>query len=208
MVSYDQIVMFSVTSILLLIAPGPDIIYVMTRGIAQGKKAAIAASLGFSLGCVVHTFLIVFGLSKLIATSVVAFQILKFSGAFYLVYLGIKIIRDKTMINIDGSKEQISLKKIFNQSIIANLLNPKVIIFFLAFFPQFINEKRGNVSVQMITLGFLFVLITFVGFSTIGYLSGLISTYLYKKPAVANKIQVCCGSVLILLGVRLAFISQ
>lgn len=205
MITLSQIILFSLASIVLVFTPGPDIIYVMTRGIAQGRKAALAAALGFSLGNLVHTTFAIVGLSALIASSATAFQIVKYAGAFYLIYLGIGLFRSKSSIVLDGKQKSLQHFTIFRQSIVANVLNPKVAVFFLAFFPQFVDESLGHIKLQMFILGCVFVLLTFLGFGLVGYGSGRIGNWLHAKPRMSDRIGKIAGSVLIALGLRLAW---
>lgn len=208
MITFSQLIVFSAASIVLIFTPGPDIIYVMTRGMAQGKKAALAAAAGFSLGNIVHTLFAVVGLSALLTSSATAFQILKYAGAIYLVYLGIQMIRTRSSVAVSEEGKDVAQGAIFRQSIIANVLNPKVAIFFLAFFPQFIDTSRGHAAVQMMVLGAVFVVLTFMGFALVAYGSGKIGSWLQRQPAVSSKIGIVSGSVLMALGLRLAWPEQ
>ena len=205
MISSTQLMLFAATSVVLIFTPGPDIIYVMTRGVAQGRKAALAAAAGFSLGNFVHIFFAVVGLSALLASSARAFQLVKYAGALYLVYLGIRMIRSKADLAAGGELKPLQGRTIFVQSIIANVLNPKVAIFFLAFFPQFLNKEQGSLPLQMLLLGTLFVVLTMICFSLVGFCSGWIGVWLQKTPAIGNRLGRIAGSVLVLLGLRLAW---
>ncbi len=205
MIPIPQFAMFTIASIVLIFTPGPDIIYVMTRGIAQGRKAALAAAAGFSLGNLVHTTFAIVGLSALITSSATAFQIVKYAGAFYLIYLGIGLFRSNSSIVLNGKQKPLQHIAIFRQSIIANVLNPKVAVFFLAFFPQFVDESLGHIKLQMLILGCLFVILTFFGFGFVGYGSGRIGKWLHAKPKISNRIDKIAGSVLVALGLRLAW---
>ncbi len=205
MISSTQLMLFAATSVVLIFTPGPDIIYVMTRGVAQGRKAALAAAAGFSLGNFVHIFFALVGLSALLASSARAFQLVKYAGALYLVYLGIRMFCSKADLAAGGELKLLQGRTIFLQSIIANVLNPKVAIFFLAFFPQFLDKKQGSLPLQMLLLGTLFVVLTMICFGLVGFCSGWIGAWLQKKPAVGNRIGRIAGSVLVLLGLRLAW---
>lgn len=206
MITWTQLSLFSAASLVLIFTPGPDILYVMTRGIAQGRRAAFAAASGFSLGNVVHTFAAVIGLSAILASSTAAFAIVKLAGGFYLVYLGIRLFRagrSTTALETDGTGK--NLGTIFRQSIIANLLNPKVAVFFLAFFPQFINAENGAPQIQMLILGFTFIVLTFIGFNIVGWFAGSLGGWLNRRPNAGQWIHRIAGSVLIGLGLKLAW---
>ena len=135
MLSTDQILLFSATAVLLAFTPGPDILYVLTRGAAQGRRAGFAAAAGFSLGNLVHTFFAVVGLSALLASSATAFAVVKIAGAAYLVWIGIRLFRSPGGHASGGGLPDKALWTIFRQSVVANILNPKVAVFFLALFP-------------------------------------------------------------------------
>lgn len=197
--------LFIATSVVLIFTPGPDIVYVMTRGVAQGRKAALAAAAGFSLGNFVHIFFAVVGLSALLASSAQAFQLVKWAGALYLVYLGIKMIRSKANLASGGELPPLQGRTIFVQSIIANILNPKVAVFFLAFFPQFLNKQGGSTVMLMVLLGTLFVALTFLCFGLVALCSGTIGSWLRRRPAIGGRLGLIAGSVLVLLGLRLAW---
>jgi threonine/homoserine/homoserine lactone efflux protein len=203
MLSLTQIGLFTVASIALIFTPGPDIIYVVTRGMAQGRKAAIAAAAGFGLGNFVHTLFAVLGLSALLMASATAFQIVKWAGAAYLIYLGIQMIRHASSTGLSAGMAPMSGWAVFRQSIVANILNPKVAIFFLAFFPQFVDADLGHPRLQMAVLGTLFVGLVLVCFTTVGLCSGWIGTWLRKNARAEARMGRIAGSVLILLGLSL-----
>lgn len=204
MIPLSQLTFFILASIALIFTPGPDIIYVVTRGIAQGRKAALAAAAGFALGNFVHILLSVIGLSALLAASTIAFATVKWAGAAYLVYLGVQMIRSTSTVPLTADAPVLSAWRVFQQSIIANIMNPKVILFFLAFFPQFINADRGNPQVQIILLGTLFVVLVMICFGTVGLCSGWFGQLLRRNARAELLIGKIAGSVLILLGVSLA----
>jgi len=209
MLSLDQILLFSAASLVLAFTPGPDIIYVLTRGVAQGRTAALAAAAGFSLGNIFHTLAAALGLSALTMSSAWAFQIIKLCGAAYLIWIGVQILRsaplDMSQTNTGGKRDLKAPGVIFRQSIIANVLNPKVAVFFLAFFPQFIVEGNGPVPIQMGLLGLNFILVAFASFSFVALASGSLHAWLSCKPAFSRRINAVAGSVLIGLGLRLAW---
>ncbi len=205
MISSAQLMLFVATSVVLIFTPGPDIIYVMTRGVAQGRKAALAAAAGFSLGNFVHIFFAVVGLSALLASSARVFQLVKYAGALYLIYLGIRMFFSKADLAAGGELKLLQGRTIFLQSIVANVLNPKVAIFFLAFFPQFLDNEQGSLPWQILLLGILFVVLTLICFSLVALCSGAVGSWLQKKPAISSRLGRIAGSVLVLLGLRLAW---
>ncbi|WP_224983324.1 LysE family translocator [Geomonas agri] len=205
MVSLSQLALFAFTSTVLIFTPGPDIIYVMTRGVAQGRKAALAAAAGFALGNFAHTFFAIVGLSALITSSATAFACVRYAGAAYLMYIGYKMLKSRTSLVPDGAAGQLESRVIFRQSILANIMNPKVALFFLAFFPQFVDRGRGGVPMQMFILGTTFVVLTMLGFGVVALLSGEIGRWLNRSAGAGNRIGQGAGCILIGLGLRLAW---
>ncbi|MEW6185011.1 MAG: LysE family translocator [Thermodesulfobacteriota bacterium] len=205
MLSWPQISLFTAASLILIFTPGPDIVYVMTRGMAQGRRAALAAAAGFALGNFVHTFFVVVGLSALLMASPLAFQIVKWAGAAYLIYLGIKMIRSASSPSDSKTGPSMTGWAVFRQSIIANVLNPKVALFFLAFFPQFINRSQGHPQIQMVLLGTLFVLLTLICFGMVGFFSGSLGQWLQKNKRLETRLIKIAGGIFILLGLSLAW---
>lgn len=205
MISLTQLALFAFTSIVLIFTPGPDIIYVMTRGMAQGRRAALAAAAGFALGNFAHTFFAIVGLSALITSSATAFALVKYAGAVYLIYLGIKMLRNRASLLPQGRAGELQCRVIFRQSILANIMNPKVALFFLAFFPQFVDAGKGGVALQMLVLGCTFVVLTMACFGLVALLSGAIGRWLNRSSGAGNLVGQLAGCVLIALGLRLAW---
>ena len=196
--------LFLVASALLTIAPGPDIVYVLTRGITQGTRAGIAAALGFASGCVFHTVLAAVGIAALIRSSPVAFDLVRYAGAAYLVWIGIQALRHRSSFSIEGDKEKRALATIYRQSVIGNMLNPKVTLFFLAFLPQFVDASAGHVGWQMALLGVIFMVQTIVIFGAVAVFSGWIGDWVRRKPAIGERLNVFAGITFIALGIRVA----
>ncbi len=208
MISFDQILLFSLTSLLLIFTPGPDIIYVLTRGVAQGRSAALAAAMGFSLGNIGHTLFAVFGLSAILASSATAFTLVKVAGGIYLLYLGFKLWTTDPALALLGQGENKTTRLIFRQSILANLLNPKVAIFFLAFFPQFVRPAQGHPALQMLVLGLTFVVLTMLGFGLVAMGAGALNARLSARPNLSAWLHKGAGGILMLLGLRLIWADR
>ncbi len=208
MFELESILLFLGLSWVLIVTPGPDLIYVLTKGVANGKKAGIISAAGVVLGILVHTVFAAIGLSAILQTSATAFMVVKLVGATYLVYLGVKSLLSSGDFNIKVG-EKSSYRKLFSQGLLSNTLNPKVALFFIAFLPQFINpDSTASVAAQLIVLGMLFATCTLIFLSILGYFSGSIGIYLNKRKKLANIIQYLSGAVLVLLGVRLAFAKK
>ena len=197
--------LFLIASALLAIAPGPDIVYVLTRGITQGRRAGFAAALGFATGVIFHTALAVLGIAALIRSSEFAFSLVRYAGAAYLIYLGVRTLMSQGALQVGSDNTSISLWSVYKQSVIGNALNPKVTLFFLSFLPQFINVNAGNVELQMVSLGFMFMLQTVLIFGAIAFFSGSIGDRLRSNPSIANRLNIFAGVVFIALGIRVAW---
>ena len=179
---WESLVSFSVFSLLLALSPGPDNIYVLTQSLSNGFKSGMAVTLGLVSGCIVHTSLLAFGLSALIAASENALLGIKIIGAMYLIYLAWKVFKGSGEILIESVGGRKNYAQLFKTGIIMNLVNPKVLIFFLAFFPSFLwNPEEGTVW-QFYTLGLLFMMIALIVFGLIAFLAGQISNYLKEYP--------------------------
>ncbi len=179
----SQIIPFLTASILLTLSPGPDIIYVLVQSMTNGKKAGILTALGLVSGIVIHTSLVAFGVSAIIKESETLFWIIKIFGAAYLFYLAYKVYSSDGGIKIDATGNLPNKSgALLKQGFIMNVLNPKVTIFFLAFFPGFLWDTETNTIMQFYILGFLFMLQALVIFSMIALISGKISKYLLKHP--------------------------
>ncbi len=208
MISIDQLVLFSLASLVLIFTPGPDIIYVLTRGVAQGRPAALAAAMGFSLGNIGHTLFAVCGLSAILASSATAFTLVKAAGGVYLIYLGYKLWTADPALTLSSQGEHRTSRAIFRQSILANLLNPKVAIFFLAFFPQFVRPDQGHPALQMLSLGLTFVVLTMLGFGLVAVGAGALNTRLAARPFLSAWLHKGAGAILMLLGLRLLWADR
>lgn len=193
---------FLITSILIIMAPGPDFLYVTTRGIAQGKRAGTLSALGTSVGLLVHTILAAFGLSAIIQSSRAAYLLIKYIGAGYLIYLGIKAMfnKDKLLTNTSN----ISEKGAFHQGVLTNVFNPKAIVTFMAFLPQFVDSGISHPISQFMFLGILFSFLAVVWFGMVGYFAGVLGSFIKSSRSFQEFIKYLSSSVLIFLGLRLA----
>ena len=205
---WSNFALFFAASWVLIITPGPDMIYVITRGISQGRKAGMISAIGVTLGILVHTIFAACGLALILRTSALAFLAVKFAGAGYLIYIGVKTLKEKSDFKFNRDRPKDGIGKIFVQGILSNVLNPKIALFFLAFLPQFVNPGHGSASAQMVYLGLIFALFGIVFLVLLGYFSGRIGLWFSNKQNFAEKIRWFTGSVLIALGLRLAFMER
>lgn len=204
MVDFSLLLVFATSAWILILTPGPDSIYVLSRGISYGKKAGIISAFGVTMGILIHTIFAALGLSMLLATSALLFAIVKFAGAAYLIYIGIKTLLDKSLVKIEKQSKVISNNSIFMQGVLSNVLNPKVALFFLSFLPQFINLEIGSVTMQMIIYGNVFAALTIVYLLILGYFSGYIGNWITQKEKTMKVVKTFTGSLIILLGLKLA----
>lgn len=190
-------------SMALTIAPGPDNIFVLTQGITRGRKAAIVTALGMCSGVSVHTLAAACGISALFHTSALAFNLVKFAGAAYLLFLAWKSLKSSSPIGLALPREG-SAGSLFRRGFIMNVLNPKVAMFFLAFLPQFVMPAGGNVIIQMLLLGLVFMVQAIAIFCLIGYFSGTIGNYILARPNLSRHFDRLTAGVFASLGIRLA----
>ncbi|WP_077212610.1 LysE family translocator [Bacillus dakarensis] len=195
---------FLVTAILLNLTPGTDTMYIVSRSISQGRSAGIYSALGISAGIVVHTFLAAFGLSVILMKSDFLFNLIKLAGAFYLAYLGIKMILAKNKTKQEQSMPNTSNKKIFLQGMITNVTNPKVALFFLAFLPQFIHTNSGvSTPAPFIILGLTFTLTGGIWCLITVYFSSMATSKLRGNTKVSTVLNKLTGIVFIAMGIKL-----
>ncbi|CAL2081750.1 LysE family translocator [Tenacibaculum sp. 190524A02b] len=181
----ETLASFVLATLTLSISPGPDNIFVLTQSIVNGKKYGLATVAGLMTGCIIHTTLVAFGVSEIINRNENLFFTIKLLGAAYLLYLAYKVYQSNPEIAF--STEDIEQKtpiQLFKTGFWMNVLNPKVTIFFLAFFPQFLFSKTINTIIQFYVLGGLFIVVSFIVFSSIAILAGSISTYLKQNKKI------------------------
>jgi threonine/homoserine/homoserine lactone efflux protein len=195
---------FLFAAFMLDIAPGPDMLYVIGRSVGQGRGAGIVSSLGVFTGCWVHILAAAFGVAALLRSSPAAFSVVRYAGAAYLIYLGIRMVTKKTDLSAKQLQPE-NLASIFRQGAITNVLNPKVAIFFLAFLPQFIDARRGSVVLQILLLGLIFNVGGTLVNLAVAYAGGTLGEMLRRNQHLARLQQWFTGLVFIGLGVRLAW---
>ena len=179
----ENLLSFSIATMVLAFSPGPDNIFVLTQSLVNGAKSGIATTAGLISGCIVHTTLLAFGLSAIITTSQTIFYSIKVLGACYLLYLAYQVYKSSDQISLSSNTARKSYANLYKTGVIMNLVNPKVMIFFLAFFPGFLWDKTENTVLQFYLLGIIFMVLSFIIFSTIAFASGSISAFIlkYKK---------------------------
>lgn len=180
----ESLIGFITATIILALSPGPDNIFVLTQSLSYGIKSGIAITARLISGCIVHTTLLAFGISAIITASETAFLIVKIIGATYLLYLAYKVYKSDATIVLKQTNTETSYRKLFLTGVYMNLVNPKVLLFFLAFFPVFLWNENENTVHQFYILGVVFMITSFLVFSLIAVLAGSISSFLKQSTRV------------------------
>jgi threonine/homoserine/homoserine lactone efflux protein len=207
MIDPARFALFITVSWALIVAPGPDMLYVITRGMTHGRRAGMLSAIGVICGILVHTTAAAFGLTLIFQTSAFAFMVVKYLGAIYLVYLGIRAWSEKNVFHLQSSTP-VSSRRLFWQGVLSNVLNPKIAVFFLAFLPQFVDKESSQVTLQLIVLGLTFAFLGLVFLLVVGYSSGSIGGWITRRPRFAQFLGRLSGGILIGLGVRLALTER
>ena len=203
MIPLDVLGTYFVACLILAIAPGPDNIFVLTQSALQGKKAGLLVVLGLCTGLLFHTTAVALGVAVIFKTSEIAFTLLKVAGALYLLYLAWGAYRSGAT-SIDGKSGAILQGgQLYRRGIFMNITNPKVSIFFLAFLPQFANPARGSLTVQMLMLGFVFILSAILVFGAIALAAGSLGEWLSRSQRIQRWINRLAGTVFIGLAIKL-----
>ena len=195
---------FVAAALVLIVTPGPDMLYVIGRGITQGRVAALVASCGISLGLSTHVLLAAFGLSVLLQKSATAFLLVRYAGAAYLVYLGVRVLLSNERFVAPTEGPRVRLAVAFRQGLFSNLLNPKAALFVQAFLPQFVQPVRGHAAVQVLLLGLLLVVMGLAFHIVVACGAGQIGNWLHHRPRITRWLQRLTGCVFVAIGVRLA----
>lgn len=209
MFNIENFYLFLTVSILVNLSPGPDMLYTAARSLSQGTKAGYFSTLGIFTGCLFHITAAVLGLSKIIEESLLLFSIIKYAGATYLIYLGVRSLLKKTKRKT-GIEElpTMSYRKIFMQGLITNLLNPKVAIFFLSFLPQFINPGSLHIKEQIAFLGLWFDIQGCLVLAIVATLTGAFRKMLQQNRSFWNWQEKITGIILVGLGIKMFFTKK
>ena len=200
----DQFAGFLAASLLITATPGPDNLLVLSIGASRGRKLGVAFGLGCGLGCLSHTLLAALGISALIAASPWAFLSLKLAGGAYLVYLGWQALRSSGQMGLQSAAEvPAGALALFGKGLLANAINPKVVMFFLAFLPQFVAADRGDAPLQILQLGVVFTLQAAVLFALLGFFAGHVGRWLQRHGNAGLWLDRIAGTVFVGLGLKL-----
>ncbi|KAA2261462.1 LysE family translocator [Solihabitans fulvus] len=200
--------LFVTAALLICVTPGPDMIYILTHGLSQGTRAALVAAGGMAAGMLCHTTAVVFGVATLVRSSPLAYEILRYAGAAYLAYMGVRTLlstlRSHTEEELVTDAAALPTWLIFRRAALTNLLNPKILLFYLAFLPQFVSSSDGPAGVQLLVLGLTFVVLGLVVDGLIALLSGKIGTLLHRRPRASTWLDRFSGVVFLGLAARVA----
>ncbi len=204
MLTLAQTLAFLAAAVLLTLSPGPDNLMVLSMGMSKGRRQGIAFGLGCAIGCLSHTVLAVIGVSALVAASPVAFTALRWAGGLYLLWLGVQALRSSGATRLEGGEAPTqSLGRLFAKGMVANAINPKVVLFFLSFLPQFVVPAQGAVALQLGLLGVLFTAQAALLFGLLGYFAGAIGAWMNRTPGAGRWLDRIAGLVFVGLGLRL-----
>ena len=205
MLDLSKLPLFFLATVVLLLTPGPAVLYIVARSVDQGRRAGLVSVLGIEVGNSVHVLAAAFGLSALLASSALAFLALKYLGAAYLIFLGArKLLSPETVIAAGASAAAPSRRRVFSQGMLVAVLNPKTALFFLAFLPQFVDSARGSVALQLLSLGVLVLLMGIVSDSLYALTAGTLGNWLKTTPRFWRAERYIVGSVYVGLGLTAA----
>jgi threonine/homoserine/homoserine lactone efflux protein len=204
---WSSLSIFVVASLVLLLTPGPAVLYIVTRSIDQGRRAGLVSMLGVHVGTLAHVAAAAAGLSAVLAASATAFGAVKYLGAAYLIYLGIRRLLDRTAGHVTSGRRGRPLRRAFLDGVVVNVLNPKTALFFLAFLPQFADVSRGSVGVQILCLGLLFVMLGVLTDGLYAVSAGAAAQWLRGSHGLLASERWISGSIYIGLGVAAAVSS-
>jgi threonine/homoserine/homoserine lactone efflux protein len=205
LINPSSLLLFVTGAIILLVIPGPAVLYVVSRSIGHGRPAGLVSAMGITVGTLFHVAAAALGLTALLASSALAFQFVKYIGAAYLIYLGVGVLRSGGMDVQHAIADQRRLRSIFGQGVLVNLLNPKTALFFLAFLPQFVDPTRGHATLQILQLGVLFALMGWLSDSAWALLAGTVAGRLRGSARLRRAQRNVSGGALIALGLASAF---
>ena len=203
----DILAAYLAATLLVVIAPGPDNVLAISRGLSQGRAAAALSSLGAGLGILFHTLAAALGLTLVIQASPAAFWAVKLAGAAYLLWLGFKALTSRNLISFTPAAHQ-RLARVFVTGLLSNVLNPKPGLFVLAFIPQFVSAGRGSVSTQMLVYGAIFAALTALIFSVLGCYAARLSGWLAQRPRATRWLNLGAGATFVASGISILALGQ
>ena len=200
--------LFAVAAIVLLLIPGPAVLYIVTRSIDQGRAAGLASVLGVTTGTLIQIGFAVVGLSSLVLASAIAFDVVKYAGAAYLVFLGVKRLLSRDHAALQRPREPRTLRRLYTQGVIVNTLNPKTALFIFALLPQFVEVDKGHVWLQVLVLGLTLCLLGLLSDGLYAFVAGTVADRLRDSRAMARVERWVGGTVLVGLGIAAAAVGR
>ena len=208
----DLYLSFLVAALIVIASPGPDSLNSLAIGLARGRREGVAYALGVGVGCLTHTLWAMLGISAVVAASATLFNVIKWIGVAYLLWLGVQALRSSGRFAVNDAQERgpsVSAMQRFRQGLLTNALNPKVMLFFLAFLPQFVDPQRGLAVIwQLGLMGLTFTLVTAVAYSALAWSAGAVGIRLARQPRIALWLERATGIVFIAMAARLAFADR
>jgi len=204
MIPFEVASIFFFASVVIIFAPGPDNIFVLTKSALHGRTAGLIATLGICTGLMVHTAAVAFGVAAIFQTAALAFNFLKILGVLYLLYLAWQLFRTGEIRQSQNRKAGIAGIQLYTRGVLMNVTNPKVAIFFLAFLPQFVDPARGSLIIQTLILGALFIVVTFTVFGLIALSAGFMGTRLKSSKRAQDVLNRIVGTAFVGLAIKLA----
>ncbi|MEV0483310.1 LysE family translocator [Streptomyces sp. NPDC050508] len=199
---------FLLTTLVVVATPGTGVIYTLAAGLSRGRRASVLAALACTLGIVPHVLATVVGLAALLNASAAAFQVLKYAGVAYLLYMAWATVKDKAVIDVDQDSAPLSAGRVIVRGVLINILNPKLTIFFFAFLPQFVSPDEPHSVVRMLALSGVFMLATFVVFAAYGVLAASVRSHVTSRPRVMTWLRRSFAGSFVALGAKLALTAR
>ena len=198
---------FWLTTLVVVATPGTGVLYTLAAGLARGARASVVAAFGCTLGVVPHMMAAITGLAALLHTSALAFQVLKYLGVAYLVYMAWSTIRDKSTLAVQETPS-VPARQVIVSGVLLNLLNPKLTLFFFAFLPQFVSTAKAHATLKMLGLSTVFMLVTFAVFAVYGVFAAAVRSHVISRPAVVTWMRRVFGAAFLALAGRLALADR
>ena len=199
---------FWITSLIVVASPGTGVLYTLAAGLSRGAKASLFAAFACTLGIIPHMLAAITGLAAVLHASALAFEIIKYAGVAYLLWMAWQTLREKGALNVDGASAPQSVRQVMIQGVLVNILNPKLSIFFFAFLPQFVPATATDALPRMLELSLVFMLITFVVFAGYGLFAASIRTHVITRPKILTWMRRTFAAAFVALGAKLAFTDK
>jgi threonine/homoserine/homoserine lactone efflux protein len=199
---------FLITTLIVVVSPGTGVIYTLAAGLSRGARASVLAAFACTLGIIPHMAAAITGLAALLYTSALAFEVIKYLGVAYLLYMAWATLREHGALRIEGDKAPKTVRQVIVEGILINLLNPKLSIFFFAFLPQFVNPTQASALPQMLGLSAVFMLVTFVIFAIYGIFAAAVRQHIVSRPRVLTWMRRAFAGAFVALGVKLALTDR